>query len=67
MFADKIINETLLDGQMGLLTRNSYLVHHANWDLTTGQSSNSYSVHSQSKTAKNLLEVFSYNYENHTF
>ncbi|XP_033608756.1 uncharacterized protein LOC117282591 [Cryptotermes secundus] len=27
MFADKVINETLLDGQMRLLTRGSYLVH----------------------------------------
>lgn len=26
MFADKVINETLLDGQMGFLTRGSYLV-----------------------------------------
>ncbi|XP_049776376.1 uncharacterized protein LOC126166653 [Schistocerca cancellata] len=27
MFADKVINDTLLDAQMGLLTRGSYVVH----------------------------------------
>lgn len=27
MFADKVINDTLLDGQMGLLNRRSYVVN----------------------------------------
>lgn len=38
MFADKVINETLLDGQMGLLNRRSYVVHPSELPPTTTQS-----------------------------
>ncbi|KAG8235926.1 hypothetical protein J437_LFUL014282 [Ladona fulva] len=63
MFADKVINETLLDGQMGLLTRGSYLVHPSG-PLSTPSPSPSWSSnsshHSEPQTARTLLEGFSY-------
>lgn len=45
MFADKVINDTLLDGQMGLLNRRSYVVHPSDLPSTTTQPP-SFSSHS---------------------
>lgn len=70
MFADKVINDTLLDGQMGLLTRGSNVVHSSGLPSTTPSPSASCSHSwcqpqpnspSEPLTAKCLLEGFSYN------
>lgn len=64
IFADKVINATLFDGQIGLLNRRSYVVNPSELPSTTSPSpslsshtSNSSSV---PKTVKSLFEGFSY-------
>lgn len=70
MFADKVINDALLDGQMGFLTRHSYVIHPPGLSATVSPSSTlsslssgaqhpSYSS-SQPQNARDLLEGFSY-------
>jgi hypothetical protein len=74
MFADKVINETLLGGQMGLLNRRSYVVHSSELPPTTTQShswyqsppnsfshpSTSNSSFADTQTVKSVFEGFSY-------